>query len=309
MRFAVMAAGGVGGYFGGRLAAAGHEVHFIARGGHLQALRTNGLTLESPVGDLHLPDISVTDDPAAIGPVDCVLFAVKLWDTETAAALCRPLLGPDTFVVPLQNGVESIERVAGVLGAERVLGGIAYIPAVIDRPGVIRHGGKFAGIAFGEADNRQSDRAQALLAACGDGGFDARIPDDIHVALWEKFVLLVAMSSWTAVTRGPIGPLREDADIRPMIAATLAETAAVGRARGIALPADMADRQLKVIDNVPFDMKASMLHDLERGNRLELPWLAGAVARMGAAAGVATPVIATLYGALKPFADGAPAAG
>src|SRR5262252_7638754 len=204
MRIAVMGAGGVGGYFGARLAHAGHDVAFIARGAHLAAMRERGLAVKSALGDVHLPKPTVTDDPAALGWFDVVLFAVKLWDTESAAAAIKPLLAAGGVVVPFQNGVESIERIGAVLGREAVMGGAAYIAATIAEPGVIAHTGTMARLQFGAVLPAQRDAAQELLVACKAAGIDADIPDDIREALWAKFGFLVALSGMTAATRQPI---------------------------------------------------------------------------------------------------------
>ncbi|WP_137939176.1 2-dehydropantoate 2-reductase [Chitinivorax sp. B] len=304
MRFAMMGSGGVGGYFGARLAAAGHDVHFIARGTHLQAMQQQGLHIHSNVGDLHLPHPQVTADPASIGAVDVVFFAVKLWDTETAAQACKPLIGPETVLIPLQNGVESITRISQHLPQQQVVGGVAYISANISQPGVIAHVGDFAKLRFGEPSGQVSARLQAIETACREAGVDGQQVPNIQRALWEKYIFLVTLSGWTSVTRTPIGLSRHDPDIRPQLIATLQEVAALARAQGVELADDVVDKQLSIIDSLPREMKSSMLHDLEHGRQLEAPWLAGGVARMSAAAGLAAPVSSTLYAALKPWANG-----
>jgi 2-dehydropantoate 2-reductase len=305
MRIAIMGSGGVGGYFGGRLAAAGHDVTFIARGRHLAAIREHGLRVKSGLGDLHLSDVRVTDDPTRIEPVDLVLFAVKLWDTEGAAQQIAPLVRGGAHVVPLQNGVESMERVGKVVGAERVLGGSAHIAASIGEPGVIVHLGTMQVIRIGAPHGEPPAIARELVSALKDVGVDAAIAPDILRALWEKFSFLVALAGLTAATRQPIGVVRADPDMRKTFEAAMTEAWSVGRARGVALPDDFVASRMKFADGLPQAMKASMLHDLEHGNRLEAPWLSGAVVRMGAAAGVPTPVHATLYAAVKPYIDGA----
>ena len=304
MKIAVMAAGAVGGYFGGRLAAAGADVRFIARGRHLDVLRRDGLRIESPLGDLHLADAQAHEDPAEIGPVDIVLFAVKLWSSEDAAAQCRPLIGPDTAVITLQNGIGGAARIAPAVGEEHAVGGVAYIPSVLAGPGLIRHGGEFAGILFGEADGAESPRLATFRDACAAAGFDATLSRQIERAQWEKFVFLVGLSGITGLTREPIGPSLADPDRRAFFHDLMKEVVAVGRAAGVALDADFADDRLAFGDTVPEGMRASLLEDLERGNRLELDWLAGEVVRRGRELGVPTPANAAVYVGLKPFAEG-----
>jgi 2-dehydropantoate 2-reductase len=304
MRIAVMGAGGVGGYFGARLASGGHEVAFVARGGHLAAMRARGLVVRSALGDIHLPNPAASDDPAALGWFDAVLFAVKLWDTEAAAAAIKPLLAAGGVVIPFQNGVESIERVGAVVGAQQVMGGVAYIAAKIAEPGVIAHTGTMARLVFGPVVPGQQPAADALLAACKGAGIDAQIAADIRKALWTKFAFLVALSGLTAATRQPIGVIRADADLRATLEAAIRETWELARARGIALPDDFVESQMAFADGLPAEMKASMAHDLEAANRLEAPWLSGAVARMAKEAGIAAPVNATLYAAVKPYCAG-----
>ncbi len=305
MRIAVMGAGGVGGYFGVRLAAAGHDVAFVARGRHLAAMRERGLTVRSALGAATLARPGVTDDPASLAPADVVFFAVKLWDTESAAAAIGPLVAKGGVVIPFQNGVESIERIGAVVGVERVMGGVAYIAATIGEPGVIVHTGTMARLRFGPVHAAQQAAAEALHAACKGAGIEAELSADIRRALWEKFAFLAAFSGLTSVARQPMGALRGDPDLRATLEAAIREVWAVGRAKGIALADDFVAQQMKFADGLPAEMKSSMLNDLVAGNRLEAPWLAGAVARMGQAAGVATPVNATLYAALKPYCAGA----
>jgi 2-dehydropantoate 2-reductase len=305
MRIAVMGAGGVGGYFGARLAQAAHDVVFVARGRHLAAMRERGLAVRSALGDVHLPRPAATDDPAALAPADIVLFAVKLWDTESAAEAMRPLLAHGGVVVPLQNGVGSVERIGALVGAERVMGGVAQIAATIVEPGVIGHTGTMARLRFGAVLPAQQPAAEMLLAACNGAGIDAELVADIRRALWEKFVFLAAFSGLTSVARQPIGVLRADPDLRAALEAAMREAWTVGRAQGIALADDFIAQLMNFTDGLPAEMKSSMLNDLVAGNRLEAPWLCGAVARMAAAAGVCAPVNSTLYATLKPYCDGA----
>jgi 2-dehydropantoate 2-reductase len=239
-----------------------------------------------------------------LGWFDAVLFAVKLWDTESAAAAAKPLLAAGGVVIPFQNGVESIERIGAVLGAEQVMGGVAYIATRISEPGVIAHTGTMARLRFGPVLPTQQPAAEALLAACKGAGVDAEIVADIRRALWMKFVFLVALSGLTGVTRQPIGVIRVDSDMRTTFEAAMREAWNLGRARGIALADDFIAEQMRFADGLPAEMKASLLHDLEAGNRLEAPWLSGAVARMANESGTSAPVNATLYAALKPHCAG-----
>lgn len=308
MKFAMMGSGGVGGYFGGRLAASGHHVTFIARGAHLAAIREGGLRLLSPDGDLTIDPARATDDAAEIGPVDVVLFAVKLYDTEAAGRALEPLIGAETAVLSLQNGVEAEVQLAAIVGPEHVMGGVAQIAAVIDQPGLIRHSSPFARIIFGELDGRRSRRAEALLAACERAGIDATLSAEIEKEIWIKFVFLATFSAVTTLTGLTAGPIRDDVDLRAVTARALNEVVAVGRAKGIPLELALGAEDLGLIDTLHPEMKSSMAQDLERGKRLELEQLSGAVARMGAALGVATPVHHTVYAALKRHAGGAPGA-
>jgi 2-dehydropantoate 2-reductase len=306
MRIAVIGAGGVGGAFGAALAKGGSDVTFLARGAHLKAMREHGLKVLGPRGDIHVQPTQATDDPAAIGPVDVVLFCVKLWDVESAGAAIRPLVGPNTAVIPLQNGIDASERLIPILGKDAVMGGVAQISATIAEPGVVRQTGTFMRLLFGELDGRPSARGAAFHAACQAGGFDSTNTNEIIVALWEKFVLLAANSSVVSLTRLPFGKLR-DPEVFALFEKAIPEVAAVGRARGVKLPADSEARMLQSIRNFPAEMMPSMAVDLLRGNKLELPWLAGKVAALGREVGVPTPTFDVMYAALKPYANGKPA--
>jgi 2-dehydropantoate 2-reductase len=303
VRIAVMGAGGVGGYFGGRLQQAGHQVAFAARGRHLEALREKGLTLKSPLGDANLK-VNASENPAELGHADVVLFAVKLWDTESAAERIRPLMENGGVVIPFQNGVESIARLGKVLGAERVMGGAAYIATRIGEPGTIVHTGPIARLRFGTTHPAQQKAAEAFLAACQGAKIDAELADDIERVLWEKFVLLVAISATTAVTRKTIGAVRTDSDLRSLLETVMRETWAVGRKRGVRLADDQVAKTLAQADSFTPDMRASMAADLEAGGRLEAPWLSGAVARMAREAGVDATANRAIYAALKPYENG-----
>jgi 2-dehydropantoate 2-reductase len=300
MRIAAMAAGGVGGYYGAKLAAAGHDVFFIARGPHKEAIEKNGLKIESVNGDIHIAKANVTDDPATVGPVDVVLFAVKLWDTETAAEACRALLGPDTRVVTMQNGVDSYERIAPIVGQTRAVPAVTYVVTVIDRPGVIRQDSKFQSIICGAHDGRDDAPLKAFVTAAKAAAVDITLSDDIQRDRWHKFIFLSATSGATAATRFPMGPVLQDPHTRALFHNIMRETLKVGQAKGVTLDDGYADERLAFADgHVPASMKASMANDLDRGNRLELDWLAGAVSRMGRELGVPTPVNDTIYAALK----------
>ena len=307
MKIAVVGAGGVGGYFGARLAKSGEDVSFVARGNHLAAMRTNGLQVNSSNGDVLVKPVKATDTPAEIGPVDLVIVAVKLWSTQEALADAKPLVGSDTAVVSFQNGVIAADAITEAFGKERALGGVSNIGAVIERPGVIRHTGTMASLTFGELDGKTTPRVQTFLEACTKAGITARATDDIQKAIWEKYVFLVAASAMTSLTRLPLGPVREDPETRALAAQIMSEVYAVGKAKGVRLDADLVDKLMQRLDGLPREMVASMLGDLERGNRLELPWLSGGVVQMGKTSGVATPGNAFVYAALKHYIDGRPA--
>ena len=304
MKIAVMGSGGVGGYFGGCLAAAGCDVAFVARGRHLEAMRTRGLRIFSPDGDLHVADAWATDDPGSIGPVDIVLFTVKLYDMEVAARAIRPLLGAETAVIPFLNGVEAVEALGRAVGPGHVLGGVAYIFSVVEEPGVIRRIGQLARLLFGELDGGAGRRAASFKAVCGGAGIDAVLSENIELDIWKKLVVLTAVAGVTSVTRSSLGPIRDDPEAAAMVRAAIGETAAVARARGVALADDAEEAAWTAISGLPDDMKSSMLEDLEHGRRLELPWLNGAVARMGRELGIPTPTNAAIVDALAPYADG-----
>ena len=305
MRIAVVGAGGVGGGFGAALAKAGADVTFLARGAHLTAMKSVGLKVQSPRGDTHLVPTQATDDPAAIGTVDVVLFCVKLWDIESAGEKIKPLIGPDTAVITLQNGVDAPERLIPILGRSAVMGGVAQISASIIAPGVIQQVGTFMRMVFGEFDGSRSRRAEDFLALCQKAGFDASLSEQILTELWMKFILLASNAGMMALSRQPIGALRDDPDLRPIFVAAYQETIDVGRARGVALPADALERIVELTRHFPPAMKASMALDLDRGNRLEVPWLSGKVAELGRQLGIPTPTHNMVYAMLKPYVKGA----
>ncbi len=301
-----MAAGAVGGYFGARMAAAGHDVAFIARGAHRDAIRANGLVVESTLGNLHLKDANVTDDPRDVGPVDIVLFAVKLWDTESAAELARPLIGPSTRLITFQNGVDSVERIAPILGADHVAGGIAYIATVIERPGVIAQTSPFARMSCGRVDGRPDAMLEAFADAAKAANIDIATSAEINADRWRKFAFLVAFSGMTAASRQPIGVAMADPDMKALFRRLVEEVVAVGRASGTDLGDGFVDEQMTFTEKAPAGMKASMAHDLERGNRMELDWLAGKVVELGRKFAVPVPANEAIYALLKPYRLGRP---
>ncbi len=305
MKIAIVGAGGVGGYFGARLAAAGEDVGFVVRPGTKAALRARGLVVESAVTPVRLASVNASDDPAVIGPADVVLFTVKLPDAAGAAALVPPLLGAGTVVIPFQNGVEAARILARAVPAQQVAAGVAYIASSQREPGVVVHGGPFARLRFGALAPGQRPALEAFEAACRRAGIDAECVADVRLALWEKFVFLVGLSATTALTRRPIGVIRADPVMRATLRDVIRETCEVGRAEGVALPADFVDERMRFVDTLPETMKASMLHDLEAGRRLELEWLSGAVVRLGERHGIATPVNRTVVAGLTPWAGGA----
>jgi 2-dehydropantoate 2-reductase len=290
MRIAVMGSGGVGGYFGARLAKAGADVVFIARGAHLEAMRKNGLRIENEHEPLALPKVNVTDDPSGIGRVDLILFAVKLWDTEAAARSLLPSIGPDTALISFQNGVQKDDLLRPIVGEKVLVGGVSYIGAAIGRPGVIAQTGTMQRLLFGEFDGRRSKRIEDFHAACLAGGINSEISTDITREIWQKFVFLVALSGTTAAMRAPIGKIRENPLTRQFLLDLMREVVAVGRARGVALPADYAEQRLGFADALPAGMIASMYHDLQAAKPLELNWLSGGVVKLGEQAGVPTPM-------------------
>ena len=303
MRIAVVGSGGVGGYFGGRLAAAGADVVFLARGAHLDAMRASGLRITSPKGDLHLPQVNVAADTKTIGPVDIVLFAVKLYDTERALATLPPLLGPATAVIPLQNGVDSVAMVTSAVGREHAAGGTCYVSAVISEPGVIRHTA-MDHLIFGELDGVRSPRLVSLQGACRPAGFQSTLSDDITLDIWTKFVRLSVFSGMTAATRSPLGVVCGDPELLAMLKEAVRETLAVAHAKGIGVPASTVEDVALAYSTLPPQTKSSMLEDLERGRRIELPWLSGAVVRIGKEVGVPTPTHQFINAVLNPHVNG-----
>jgi 2-dehydropantoate 2-reductase len=304
MRIAVVGAGGVGGAFGAALAKAGADVTFLARGAHLASMKSSGLKVLGPRGDIHVAPTHATEHPAEIGAVDIVLFCVKLWDVESAGERIKPLIGPSTAVIPLQNGIDAAERLIPILGQSAVMGGVAQISASIVSPGVIQQVGTFMRMIFGEFDGSKSPRGEALLALCLKAGFDATLSERITTELWMKFIMLAGNAGMTALARQPIGPLRDDPDTWAIFRAAYQEVFDVGRARGVPLPPDAVDQVVAISGHLPAAMKASMALDLDRGNRLEAPWLNGKVAALGRELGIPTPTHSLIHAALKPYVMG-----
>jgi 2-dehydropantoate 2-reductase len=306
MRIAVIGTGGVGGFFGARLALAGHDVTFVARGAHRDALREHGLKVEHESAPLHVAPARVTDDLASIGPVDVAMVCTKLWDVEATAPKLAPLVADGGLAIPFQNGIEAPDMLRDVLGRDHVAGGIAYVNATIAGPGVVKVVGALGRMRVGSFFGIGESKVNAFAEAGRAAGFGVEVPDDIRLALWEKFGMFCAMSGCTALARQPIGTIRSDPDLRAMFERAVRETVAVGRAEGVVLPADFVDRQLAFIDALSPAATASMARDLVAGHRLELPWLSGAVVRLGRKHGVPTPTHDTIHAALKPYANGAP---
>ncbi len=301
MRVAIYGTGGVGGAFGVRLALAGHEVVFLARGEHLAALREHGLTVATPTETLHIQPIVATNDPAEVGPVDAVLITLKTWQLPAAAAALGPMLGRDTFVVPLQNGVEAADVVAAAIGCERVVGGTCGTVSFVESPGVIRTLGRRNWLAFGELDCRPSERTRRLLAAFEGSGASAEIPDDIHVTLWEKFAFVVPLGGVGAVTRLPIGECRALPETRRLLEDSVQEIVTLAGARGITMTEDLLPDTMAAYDGMPPDGMSSMQRDLMAGRPSELDAWSGAVVRLAGASGVDVPTHRFLYAALLPL--------
>lgn len=307
MKLVVMGAGALGTYFGGRLQAAGHEVTFIARGAHLEALRAQGLRIESPAGDLHLPGVHASDDPAAGGTPDAVLFMVKNYDVEEAARRLAPVLGPDTIVVTCQNGVSAPDRLARIVGAGRVYPGAVYMPADLRAPGVVRHSAAFHRLVFGSFSGPPGPVAQDFAAAVRAAGPDCEIVADIRAALWEKFVLLSSFSALTAVTRLDIGPIRDCPESRALLVRAVGESLAVGLADCPSLDPGSGQKALGLmLERMEPGVHASMLDDLLRGRRIEIGDLSGEIVRLGRLHGIPTPVHEVVAAALAPHAAGRP---
>lgn len=301
MKVAVFGTGGVGGYFGGRLAEAGEEVSFIARGAHLEAIRSEGLRVVSPEGDFTVEPARATDAPGEVGPVDLVLIGVKAWQIAEAAEAMKPLIGSDTAVVPLENGVEANDLLVEALGREHVLGGLCSISSMIESPGRIRHAGVDPIVRFGELDNRVTPRVEQIRETFERArGLTVEVPADIQRAIWQKFVFIASWSGVGAVTRTSIGPIRNTSESRELLLAALEESIAVGRARGVDLPDEVRTATITLYDSLGESVTASMQRDVAAGKPSELEAQTGAIVRLGKAAGVPTPVNTVIYRALLP---------
>ncbi len=308
MRITVVGAGGVGGYFGTRLAEAGNEVTFVARGRHLAAIREYGLRVDSPLGQFRAPAEAFVPSVADAGAADVVLVAVKLWDTEEVAAQLRPAAEAGARVISLQNGVQKDTVLRRHLPPEAVWGGVCYISAAISEPGVVSHRGEMQKLVFGPYEGRDEGLAREFLDACLKAGVQAEADPDIARVVWEKFVFLVGLSATTSTVRQPVGVIRRDPGARALLRDVMAEVVAVGRAAGVHLDPGFADERLEFFDTLPEAMTSSMHHDLTQGNRLELPWLSGGVAELGRELGVDTPRNHTVADILSPYVLGDPAA-
>ncbi|VVB96250.1 Ketopantoate reductase PanE/ApbA [uncultured archaeon] len=299
MKIAIMGTGSIGGYFGGRLARAGEDVVFIARGAQLQALRERGLTVRSVFGDFHLPRVQATDDPAEVDPVDLILVCVKAYDTDTAALSIRTMISDTTIVISLQNGVDNHVRLIDALGPQHVLGGLCTISSAVAEPGVIEQVSQFASVIFGELDGRVTPRAGRILASFQNAGIETVLSASIQRDIWTKFLFIAAHGSMTAVTRSPVGPIRDTPSTWKMYIEAMHEVAAVARAKGIDLGPDAVRKQLDFVREMAPGIKSSMLVDVERGNPLEVETFSGTVIRLGRELNVPTPVHRCIYAILK----------
>lgn len=290
MRITIVGAGGVGGYFGARLALGGCDVGFVARGAHLAAVREHGLRVESQLGEIHMPKVRISDDPVALGPADYVFICVKLWDTEAALRAALPIVGAETAVISFQNGVQKDDVLRRFVAEKSIVGGVGYIGSKISRPGVISHTGTMQRLVFGEYDGTKSARVVALHEASIRGGINAEISADIRRSIWEKFVFLVGLSATTTSMRTTLGPIVRNPRTRDFLLDIMREVVAVGRAHSVCLPEDFAETRLAFCDTLPPEMDSSMHADFDSGNRLELDWLSGAVVELGKGVNVATPM-------------------
>jgi 2-dehydropantoate 2-reductase len=308
VRFSVLGSGAVGGYYGAKLARAGHDVAFIARGAHLEAIRARGLEIRSPaLGDFTVR-ARAEEDTARVGVVDVVIVAVKAYDNAAALPLLAPMLGPQTTILPLQNGVDSASDLAAHYGERPVVGGVTYVATALAAPGIIEQTGTYRRIVFGEVFGslpRLSERVAAIRDALAGADIQAEAVADGRVPIWEKFIFLVSLAGFTGASRLPIGPLWADALIRAQFLACCREIELLARAEGVPVAADIVERVAAYVANIPGTMRSSLLIDLAQGKRIEVEQLQGAVVRRAARAGVATPITSTLYAVLRPLADGA----
>lgn len=304
MKFATVATGGIGGYLAVKLANAGEDVATLARGAHLEAIQSNGLTLEANNTSVTVHPRIATDDPAKVGTVDAIIFGVKAKDVERAAESCLPLIGPDTVVIPFLNGVETVDRLATVLPLENIANGTAGVSTTISRPGVISQVGEFSSFTFAERDSSHSTRIKAVRSAFEGAGIVAPEVDDIDVALWQKFCLFASMSGVTAAARCTLGDIKRDPHLSRLYKDGIAETAALGRALGVSLPSDVEAGIWKRASGLPESVRASTAIDLEAGRPLEVDWISGAVSRLSEEIGLDAPVHRTLNAILQPWKNG-----
>ena len=308
MKILIMGAGALGGYFGARLQAAGHDVVYVARGAHLKAMQNKGLSIESGCGDFHLPRVQATDDPSSHRDVDAVIFMVKNYDVETAADLMAPAINDKTIVVTGQNGVSAPDRLAARLGPEQIFPGAVYMPADVKAPGVIRHPSDFHRIVVGSLSGTWSDTAHAFVDAVRASGPVCETAEDIRAMLWEKFVFLSSLAAMTCITRADAGPVRGTPETAQLLHQAISEAAAVGHAECPTLVPDVAEKVWTFFhEGIGPDVHSSMLDDLNRGKRLELNYLNGDIAARGAKHGIETPVHSFVTAALQMYVDGAPA--
>ena len=300
MKIAIMGTGGVGGYYGGLLSRHGHEVIFIARGAHLEAIRAKGLEVHSVHGDFLVSPARATADPAEVGPVDLVLFTTKTYHTDAAAQAIGPLVAPETVVVPLQNGIDAAERIGAHVGREHLVGGVTWLSAAIEAPGVIGQYSQFRRVVLGEFNGQMTPRLQRIYETLHGTGITVEMTADISKVLWTKFVFISAASALGSLTRTTIGAYRQIPETREILTEALREVAAVAQARGVHLAGEVVAQTLEFIDGASPDMKTSMQRDLEAGRPSELESMVGVVPRLGQQAGVATPVMRLVYGVLKP---------
>ena len=304
MKIGIIGAGGVGGFFGAKLAKAGNNVTFLQRGEHLVTMQKSGLRVESKLGGVHLPQVRATDDPTDVGIMDMVLVTVKSGQTEEAGRLAKPLLGPSTGVISLQNGVENEVRLEKVIGSGHVMGGVAYILSLIKSPGLIQQSGPMARLEFGELDGTRSDRAVAFLKACDDASIEATLSEDVLKTIWKKFVFLCPHNGTTGLTRSSIGAIREDPDCRKLLEGAVGELLLLAKAKDIWVDLKGVGEVMDMYDNMPYEMTSSMHYDVMNGKPLELEWLNGAVVRLAREVGIETPLNGFIYAALKLLSDG-----
>lgn len=308
MKVAVIGSGGVGGFYGLKLAQAGHDVTFVARGAHLQAMQKTGLQIENEAGEVtaSLPTVKVVEDMLSLEEPDLILIAVKMWDLEDVAKKLKQIAGPRTAILSLQNGVIKDYILKSVFGEEAVIGGVAYVATSIGRPGVIKQVGPMQRIRLGEYGGKHSSRTSELVSSYAAAGLDATLADDIQRVLWEKYTFLVGLSAMTCLTHLTIGPVRATLASRHLLHSIFFEVVSVAKAEGVALPSYYAEEAMQLADSVHYDMTSSMFHDLEKGNRIEVPWLSGGVVTLAAKHGLPVPANSFVADALSPYVNGRP---